>query len=86
MTRKQAAYLRAVKHHLNKMGKTDAFDQTTALQHFDSWVNASFAAEQMAAPLRARLCVPVTIEQAAEVMAGDWLPARFQNRSVYGKP
>ena len=34
MTRKQAAYLRAVKHHLAKMGKVEAFDQTMEiLQH-----------------------------------------------------
>jgi hypothetical protein len=28
--------------------------------------------------LRAKMCQPMTIEQAAEVMAGDWLPRRFQ--------
>ena len=36
------------------------------------------ADEVEALPLRERLCTPVTVEQAAEVMAGDWLPRRFQ--------
>ena len=68
MTRKQAAYLRAVKHHLAKIDKAEAFDQTTALQHFDSWVNASFAAEQMAAPMRAPLCHPVSLQAAGRLL------------------
>lgn len=68
MTRKQAAYPRAVKHNPAKMGKEEAFDQTTALQHFDSLVNASFAAEQMAAPLRARLCTPVSVQDAGRLL------------------
>jgi hypothetical protein len=49
MTRTQAAYLRAVKHHLAKMGKAEAFDQTTALQHFEAWATPVFAAKRMAA-------------------------------------
>jgi hypothetical protein len=31
MTRTQAAYLRAVKHHLAKMGKAEAFDHVRIL-------------------------------------------------------
>jgi hypothetical protein len=69
MTRKQAAYLRAVKHHLTKMGKAQAFDQAMAIQHFDAWEKLGFAAEQMAAPFRVRVCTPVSVQTACRLLA-----------------
>jgi hypothetical protein len=32
--------------------------------------------------LRERICQPVTVQEAGELMAGDWLPRRFRSRKA----
>lgn len=49
MSRSQAAYLRAVKAALARMGKPECFNETRILELYDSWVKASQAAAILSA-------------------------------------
>ena len=49
MSRSQAAYFRAVKAALAKLGKADRFDAVRAMSLYDAWVKAPAAAKQLAA-------------------------------------
>ena len=49
MNRNQAAYLRAVRAALAKMGKPERFDANRAIKFYDRWLTATQAAASLAA-------------------------------------
>ena len=65
MTRSQAAYHRSVKSRLTKMGAADKFNAAHCDQLFDNWKTPAQAAEILAAPLRERLCLSMTVGKAS---------------------
>lgn len=50
MTRPQAAYLRAVRHHAAKINPRAQVDAVKAMRLYEAWVKPAAAAAQLAAP------------------------------------
>ncbi len=69
MSRNESAFHRSVKARLAKMGAADKYDAAVASNMYDAWAKPAQVAAVLAAPLRVRLCTPVSVAEAASLLA-----------------